>query len=495
MGRRYGGGANLMAGDSSAASLEGANVPGVSYGYEAFKVEQHGIDLIPESDRKATAGSLFWMWAGAVWNVEYLVYGALIVSFGLSFQQAVLAIIIGNLSYAFLGMASLQGPLTGTTAFVVSRAPFGLNGNRSVAFFNWITQVGFEIEGLVLIVLVVEALFSKSGATIGTGLKVIIILGAVALQFLMPLFGHATIAKILRYLAILFVVVFAIMAALVVPHVNLSHLHQSANFGAWTTALVLLIAAGGLGWTENGNDYSRYLPTKSSKAATFWAAALGTAIPSIVLELLGAAAYVVSPKVTSITGIPSSFATWFFWPFLILAIVQLLCINTFDLYSSGVTLQAIGVPVKRWGAVIIDTVVTAIVTFLVIFNGKFYADLSGFLSYIVVWLAPWFAIMAADYLLRKGRYDPASLARRVGGIYYHNGGVRWSAIIAQALGMIATMLWINAQFFVPSYMGLISSKTGGSDFSWLIGIVVGGLAYYLLARSEVRSEAAQPLGA
>jgi hypothetical protein len=34
----------------------------------------------------------------------------------------VLAIIVGNLSYALLGWASLQGPKTGTTTFMVSRA-------------------------------------------------------------------------------------------------------------------------------------------------------------------------------------------------------------------------------------------------------------------------------------------------------------------------------------------------------------------------------------
>ena len=129
--------------------------------YEAFKLEQRGIELIPEAERPMTPAGLFWLWAGAIWNVEYLVYGALIVSFGLSFSQAVLAILIGNLLYAFMGLASLMGPEAGTTQFMVSRAPFGRNGNRIPSVFNWLTQVGFEIEGIVLIVLVVEAMFSR----------------------------------------------------------------------------------------------------------------------------------------------------------------------------------------------------------------------------------------------------------------------------------------------------------------------------------------------
>jgi nucleobase:cation symporter-1, NCS1 family len=75
---------------------------------------------------------LFWLWSGAVFNVEFLFYGTLIMTFGLTVTQAIIAILVANLGYAFLGLASLQGPKTGTTAFMVSRAPFGQNGNRLV---------------------------------------------------------------------------------------------------------------------------------------------------------------------------------------------------------------------------------------------------------------------------------------------------------------------------------------------------------------------------
>jgi NCS1 nucleoside transporter family len=456
--------------------------------YGAFKVEQRGIELIPESERKMRPAELFWLWAGAIWNVEFLVYGALIVSFGLSFGQAVLAILVGNAFYAVLGFASLQGPETGTTAFMVSRAPFGRNGNRPVSLFNWVTQVGFEVEGIVIIVLVLEAMFARGGIHANSALKVVLILAAVAVQFIVPFLGHATITKLLRYLAFLFIPVFVIMAILVIPHVHLGSFHQHTTFALWTTAVVLIVSAGGLGWTENGNDYSRYLPRNTPKAQTFWAATLGGAIPSILLELLGAAAYVVSPSVTAVTGVPSAFASWFFWPFLILALPQLFAINTLDLYSSGVTLQALGVPVARWGAVVIDTIVAGIVTAVVIFKGSFYTDLSGFLDYIVVWLGPWFGILMADYLLRKGRYDPPSLASERGGLYWRNGGVNWRALVAQGLGMVAALMWTDAAFYQPPYTGPISKALGGSDLSWLVGIIVGAVVYAILSSAMVKRE-------
>ena len=467
--------------------------------YEAFKVEQRGIDLIPESERHMSPAGLFWLWAGGIWNVEFLVYGALIMSFGLSFAQAVAAILIGNFFYVFLGLLSLQGPLTGTTALMVSRAPFGQNGNRLVSFFNWLTQVGFEVEGLALIVLVTEAMLTRGGIHTGDGLKAIIILAAVAIQFVVPFLGHATITKVLRWLSFVFIVLFAVMAALVVPHMSSHHIHQHSSGAVWTTALVLIISAGGLGWTENGNDYSRYLPTATPKGRTFAAATLGGAIPSIALELLGAAAFVVSPGINKLSGattgqllnaFPTSFASWFFWPFLIAAVFQLFAINTLDLYSSGVTLQAMGAPVKRWGAVIIDTIVAGVVTAVVIFTGNFYNDLSDFLNYIVVWLAPWFGIVLTDYLLRRGQYHPRSLVEWTGGVYWRRGGVNWKALVALLLGGAAALMWIDALYYNPSYIGPFSSRTNGADLSWAIGIVVGAAVYAVLSFRSVPAEVA-----
>ncbi|MDA8047835.1 MAG: cytosine permease [Actinomycetota bacterium] len=467
--------------------------------YSAFKVEQRGIDLVPEDERPMRPANLFWLWAGAIWNVEFLVYGALIMSFGLSFGEAVIAIVAGNLSYALLGLASLQGPETGTTAFMVSRAPFGPNGNRLPSLCNWLTQVGFEVEGLVLIVFVVEAMFGRGGIHYGTGLKVVFIVVTVLLQFVVPFLGHPTITRLLNYLSVVFIAVFVVMAVLVVPHVDLhhlavtrraQHLSTSASWQVVTTAAVLLIAAGGLGWTENANDYSRYLPRRTPPAETFWAATLGGAVPSILLELLGAAAYVVSPQATGVTGVPSAFANWFFWPFLILALPQLFAINTLDLYSSGVTLQALGVRVNRLGAVVIDTVVAGGVTALVIFKGSFYNDLSGFLGYIVVWLAPWFGVLITDWVLRRGRYHPPSLAAASGGTYWRNGGVHWNAIAALVAGGGAAALWIDGSSYQPSFTSPISSATGGTDFSWLVGIVVASVVYWVLCRRSVPAEAA-----
>ncbi len=118
-----------------------------------MSVERRGIEFVPQARRWGTPGGLFWMWAGAIWNVEFLVYGVLgTVVFGLSLTQSLIVILTGNLAYVLTGLASVQGPQAGTTCFTISRAPFGQRGNRVPSLFNWVTQVGFEIEGIALIV-------------------------------------------------------------------------------------------------------------------------------------------------------------------------------------------------------------------------------------------------------------------------------------------------------------------------------------------------------
>jgi nucleobase:cation symporter-1, NCS1 family len=453
-------------------------------------VEYRGIEHVPVRERWGRPSSLFWMWAGAIWNVEFLVYGVLgVVVFGLSFLQAVLVIGVGNLSYLLTGLASLQGPRAGTTTFGISRAAFGPNGNRVPSVFNWLTQVGFEIEGIALIVFAAIALANEAGMrAVPTGLKVTFLLAAVAIQAVLPLLGHAAVLKVLRVLALPFVVLFAIMAAFVVNRYHGGP--PTASWGAMTIFLALVIAAGGLGWTENGNDYSRYLPPAASKRGIVVAVALGGLIPSVILEVLGAALGSELPKVAqlSVTGLTAGFPSWFVVPYLIFAIFQLFAINTLDLYSSGVTLQSIVPGLRRLACVGIDTVICLSVAAYAVFSSRFYTLLSGFLLFIIVWLGPWCAIYLVDSFLRRNRYSGAALLDETGGLYYRQGGFHWPALIAQAAGMIAAALWLNA--YSP-YVGPLASRVGGplgSDFSVFIGLAVGGAVYWLLAASAVRAE-------
>ena len=465
--------------------MDGGHAPSVT------AVEHRGIEHIPQADRWGKPSGLFWMWAGAVWNVEFVYYGAIAVVFlGLSFAQAVLIILLGNLSYVLTGLASVQGPQAGTTTFAISRAPFGPRGNKLPSFFNWVTQVGFEIEGIAFIVFAAIVLMAKAGFTAGVAAKIIFIILAVAIQAILPTLGHAAVLKVLRWLAIPFVILFAVLAGLTATKANLHAVTHGAGWGELFVFLALVISAGGLGWTENGNDYSRYLPADSDNRAIVVAVALGAAIPSALLEILGAAVGTAVPSAAdSPTGLISGFSTWFVVPFLIFAIVQLFAINTLDLYSSGVTLQSIIPKLHRLHCVAIDTLVCAALAAYAVFSSDFFGLLTGFLLYIILWLGPWCAIYLVDSYLRRNRYDQDALLNETSSSrYFRSGGVYWPAVIAQVVGGVCAYLWLNASSGgTLASTGPLSSRTSGSDFSVFIGLFVGGLIYYVLASRTVRA--------
>jgi NCS1 family nucleobase:cation symporter-1 len=452
--------------------------------------ERRGIDHIPVDERRGRPIDLFWMWAGALFNVEYVVYGALIVSFGLSFWQAALVIVIGNLSYVVAGLGSLQGPASGTSVFAITRAPFGPNGARLVGVFNWITQVGYETEGLALVVLAGLALSAKAGIHASTGLKVALIVLAAAIQLVLPLLGHGTMLRVLRWLVVPFVALFIVLAILVLPKVHLGA-GSNANWETMTIALALILSAGGYGWVMNANDYSRYLPPDASRRRIVASVALGGYTASTLLSLLGAAvATAVDSASDPISGLPHAFAGWFLIPYLIFVIVQLFAINSVDLYSSGLTLQALIPTIRRWQCVLLDTVVAAGLTAITIFSSSFNTFITDFLLFMIIWIAPWVAIFLTDWYLRRGRYDSRALLDGRAGIYWRRGGIHIAGVVAQLAGMIAAASWLDTTV----WKGPLSSATHGADFSVFLGALVGGLVYFVLGRTGVTREAhAEPV--
>lgn len=451
----------------------------------AGAVEQRGIEHVPLGSRWGRPSNLFWMWAGCTWNVEFVVYGGLaVVAFGLSFYQALAMILVGNLFWVLTGLASLQAPRTGTTTFAISRAAFGPHGNRAPSLFNWITQVGFEIEGIALVVLAAIALTSQAGFTASLPAKIIFIVVAVLIQATLPMLGHAAVLKALRWLTIPFVVLFVVMAILTVSKVNL-HAPTTGGWGEMMVFLALVISAGGLGFSENGNDYSRYLPPDSSRTRIVVSVGLGGAIPAVLLQTLGAAVATGVKGAASLTGLDAAFPGWFVWPYLIFAMAQIFAINTIDLYSSGVTLQSLIPKLKRVQCVAIDTVVCGFLAAYAVFSSQFTSLLSDFLLFIIVWLAPWCGIFLVDSWLRRNRYDHRSLLNERAGIYYRHGGVHWPAIIALGIGMIASAVWLNA---APPYVSPLSNLVSSSDFSVFMGLVFGGGTYWVLARHSVPAE-------
>ncbi len=457
----------------------------------AFDIETRGIDFIPPEERTARPRDVGWVWVSTFANVFTIISGALMVSVGLGFWQAIVLIVVGNFTVVLVGVVSLPGPRAGTSALAITRAPFGHRGNRVPALVLWIAFLGYEAADLVLIVFAGLVLLGKLGIAETTLTRSIVILVAVAIQLPLPIYGYQAILKVFRWLAIVFVGVSIVMAVLLAPKIDPAAVHGTGGLTAWTLAVAILLANGGLGW-PNASDYTRYLPRETPRRAIVRAVGLGCYLPLVGLQVMGVALATVTPDATDIVhGLPQAFPDWFLVPYLLFAIVALYAVNTIDLYSSGLCLQVIGVPLPRVVATVVDLVICIPVVFVVVFSSDFSRYYNDFLLLLVALYAPLCAVLAVDYLLRRGVYDPLSLLRRDGSLYGYARGIGARGLTALLLGMTVAVLCVNT----PDYQGPISHALGGADVSALGGALVAAAVYLALARRRTRADTVATLAA
>ena len=323
-----------------------------------------------------------------------------------------------------------------------------------------------------------------------TAEKIAVIALATLAQAVVPLLGHAVVVRVLKFLVVPFAAMFALFAILAAGKVHLTAGGSKATFATFAVAFALVVSSGGLSDIVYSCDYTRYLPpTVSSRRLALWVT-LGAFVPWTLLQLLGAAVATAVPNATDpISGLPKVFPAWFLIPYLILFIAQVYAGNSLNLYSSGVTLQAIGVKVSRWQAVLVDTVIVTALVIVITFNSAFNTVITDFLLFMLVWFAPWAAIFLVDLWLRRGRYDAAGLTGDVRGIYYRPRGIHLPGVVAQLAGMAAAAAWVNTSV----WRGPLSSVTGGADMSVWMGLGVAGAVYFVMGRTSVRQEAGASL--
>src|SRR6266568_2923030 len=114
-------------------------------------VETHHIDMIPAGARHGKPWHQAAFWAGANVNVFNVFLGGVVVSFGLTFWWAVIAIIAGTLAGAlFIALHATQGPRLGVPQTIQSRGQFGFYGSAFLFPCVLLLNVGFIAAQLVI---------------------------------------------------------------------------------------------------------------------------------------------------------------------------------------------------------------------------------------------------------------------------------------------------------------------------------------------------------
>ena len=464
-------------------------------------LELNGINFISESERKGNARSLFWPWAAA--NVSFLAisYGSFFLGFGISFWQATAAAIIGTVgSFLLVGISSLAGKRANAPTMTLSRAAFGVKGNKIPAFLSYLIFVGWETVLVSLATLASETVFTRVGNIDPDLSRFLGFLLAGGLTIVGGVLGFKVIMKLQVYLTISTLILTFGYIALTIDSVDWSKVSSIPNgtTEGFIGALIFGITGIGLGWVGSAADYSRYLPRSTSgKSVVTWTV-FGAAIVPITLviygSLLAASSSELSDLVASdpIGALTTLLPTWYLIPFALVAILGLIGGAILNLYSSGLTLVSIGIPVKRHTAAAIDGLIMTIgVIYLVWFASDFFVPFQGFLITLGVPVAVWSAIFVADVLMRKGYaedelFDPKG---RYGSWNLKSIGlVLFGAIIGWGFVTNSLAGWL-------SWQGYLLGPLGGREGSWayanlgvLFALAIGFIGHILLSKNRIKKE-------
>lgn len=468
----------------------------------AFEVEINGPNTIQESERAGTARSLFWPWAGANVSLLALSYGAFFLGFGISFKQATLAAILGTIaSFSLVGISSLAGKRSNAPTMVLTRASFGVKGSLVPGVLSYLIFVGWETVLVSLATLATGTVFNRIG---GVDRNLALILGfviAVSLTVFGGVLGFKVIMKLQKVLTVITVVMTIVYVALTIDSVNWSAVTaiKDGSTQGFIGAIIFGVTGIGLGWVNCAADYSRYLPrTVSSKAVVGWTV-LGASVVPIVLVIYGAALSGSSKELSDaiamdpIGALTSLLPTWFLIPFALVAILGLVGGAILDLYSSGLALVSIGVPIKRHQAALIDAIIMlAGSIYIVWIADNFFYPFQGFLITLGVPIAVWSAIFVADVAMRTKAYSERDLYDPRG-IY---GSVNKGSIVLMIVGTIVGWGFVTNTFASwLSWQGYFLGLIGGKDGAWaysnigvVFALVIGFVGHILLAKKNITKQ-------
>ncbi|ALE96169.1 NCS1 nucleoside transporter family [Serratia marcescens] len=439
-------------------------------------IEDKSIDFVPAGERHGHARSLFTLWFCTNIAPLAVVTGAISTqTFHLDILSALSAIIAGHLfGGIFLALTSAQGPQVGIPQMVQSRAQFGRYGSLLVIVFATVIYLGFFISNITLSGKVIHNVIPPLNMGVAT------VIGAV-LATLIGVVGYRFIHKINKIGAWVMGSALILGLVLMFSQPLPADFWQRGSFSiAGWFATFCIGAVWQISFSPYTSDYSRYLPAEVGIAKPFLYTYLGACSGTILAFVFGVVAVnLVAGSDDAMEAVRQ--ATGGLGPVLmVLFLINIICHNSMNLYGAVLSLiTAVQTFLPQWmpnarirtlfsalillGAVWVALVASA--NFVHLFLNLIFALISV--------LIPWCMINLIDfYLLNRQRYDISAIFSADGGRY---GLLNTRALGVYFGGIAVQVPFVENAFFSGPYANLIP----GADISWVISMVLTGIAYPL----------------
>ncbi len=444
-------------------------------------VERRTIDVIPSSERHGTPSDQFTLWMGANLQITAIVDGALAVVFGADALWAILGLLLGNLlGGVVMALHSAQGPRLGLPQMISSRAQFGVYGAVIPLCLVILMYLGFTATGTVLAGQAINALLHVEATWIGIVLFV-------AIVTVIAVIGYNLIHSVGRIATVLGVLGFGYLAIELVRKHDVSAAFASPAFDLVTFLLAVSLSAGWqLTYGPYVADYSRYLPQDTPQSRVFWTTYAGSVLGSQVSMTFGAIVAAVAGdaflggQVAWLGGLagPAVLAALIY----VLIVVGKLTVTCLNAYGSFMCTATIITAFSGRRSMSSRTRAGFVVVMMLLSMGialwasaDFLDNFKNFVLLLLMVFTPWSAINLTDYyLVSRENVDLPAL-------YDPDGRYgRWNvvAISTYALGILVQVPFLAQTM----YTGPLTDALGGADISWLVGLVVPAVVYYVWAR-------------
>jgi NCS1 family nucleobase:cation symporter-1 len=373
-----------------------------------LSIEGHGIEPIPPSARYGSVSRVFTVWFTPNLVPAAFFLGTLAAAsfIGLGFWTSVGAIVVGNfVGSVIVGLLATMGPRTGMAQMPLARLAYG----KSIVLpglLNWVSCIGWDG---------INSVFGAAAISILTGLPfVVALLIIVVFQGALGILGYEAIQTFEKYMAIVLGAMFVVLTIAIAGQAGTGFARTDAVSGADQIGSFILystiIASFVLAWALYASDYTRYLPETTSSSRVFWWTVLGLTLSAGWVEALG---LLVADKATEAGAVDTINTVLSGTPLAALAMLAIgigtVAVNAMNDYTGSLSLQAAGFRVPRVYSAILVAVLGFGVT-LWLNAGDLVGKVENILLFLSYWIAPWAAVVLADWWLRRGRANVSGLS-------------------------------------------------------------------------------------
>jgi len=459
-------------------------------------IEVQGVETVQENLRTGKPSSIISVFVGSNLSLSVMVFGWLSILYGLSWWQAVSAILVGTaVASAFVSYSSLLGWRAATNNSVASGAFFGVKG-RLVASF----------VGLLLCIQYVALTIWTGGETLSSGWARLTDSkssdGSMAFGYaviaiaivLFALLGYRWILTLNSWVAPLMGILVVISVIALWSNFDFSYAGDPELYAlgtmwpTWLLAALTCGAAGPISYVTQTGDWSRYISEsaitqKELVRTTFIAMFVGLSIPTIFGAFIAVAAF---DENSFAGGFVAQSPSWLLLPLLLIGLIGSLGQGSINLYSMGLDLDAILPKLSRMKS----TALVAGISTGLVFIGKFVYDAEVAVTNSVLFLTclatSWIAISLYAFFRSKGSMNKEDLqvfnSRKSGGLYWYSNGWNFRAVFAWILGSAAGIFGISS----VDYVGPIADALNGVDVSIPAAAIVGLGAYALFESKNLK---------